>query len=184
MDNDITRKRMQDVVDLLLNDVGTIRAGRANSNFVGQIEIAVYGGSQRLKVNELATITIQDSQNIIISPWDKSIIDEIRVGILKANVGINPVDDGEVIRIVVPPLTSEDREKLIKILAVKIENAKIMVRQVRAEVRKRVKTGFEEKQITEDDKFNLEKEVQDITDELIKKIDEIGEEKKQELIQV
>lgn len=184
MDETILRSQMDRVLELLVTDVGSIRTGRASSALVESLEVAVYGGQQKLKVLELATITVPDPQTIVIDPWDKSIIGEIRQGILAANIGMNPNIDGEIIRISMPPLTTEDREKYVKLLATKLENAKIMIRQIRGDAMHIIKKAFEVKEITEDEKFSREKKLQELTDEFVGKIDEIGESKKSELLQI
>jgi ribosome recycling factor len=175
---------MQQVLDLIASDVGAIRTGRATPAIIEGLEITVYGGTQKLKVNELATITAPDTQTLILDPWDKSIIGEVRQGILAANIGMNPVIDGEVIRISLPPLTTEDREKYAKLLSTKLENGRIMIRQIRGDGMHDIKKDFEEKEIGEDEKFGQEKHLQGITDEFIGKINEVGERKKQELLQI
>jgi len=184
MDDASIRTKMQAVIELLVSDVSSLRTGRATPAIVEDLAVSVYGGQQRLKVNELATITSPDHQTIVISPWDKSIIGEIKKGIEAANVGLSPAIDGEIIRISLPPLTTEDREKFVKLLGAKIENTKIMIRQIRGDFMHDFKKDFEEKEITEDEKFSFEKKLQTITDEFIKKIEEVGERKKQELLSI
>lgn len=184
MDETSIRSKMQTSLDVIANDISGIRTGRASSSLVENIVCPAYGGTQRLRVMELATITAPDPTQIVISPWDKSIIGDIRKGILEANIGLNPSIDGEVIRIVIPPMTTEDREKYVKLLSGKLENGKIAIRQVRADEMKNIKDGFEKKEITEDDKFAFEKTLQEITDSFIAKIDEMGEKKKAELMQI
>ncbi|MCJ7805674.1 ribosome recycling factor [Patescibacteria group bacterium] len=181
MDEASIRSRMQQVLDLVTNDVGLIRTGRATGALVEGLVVSVYGGTQKLKVNELATISAPDPQTLVIDPWDKSIIGEIRQGILAANVGMNPSIDGEILRISFPPLTTEDREKYVKLLSTKLENGRVMVRQARGDAMRDVKKEFEEKKISEDEKFENEKKIQTLTDEYIGKIDELGERKEQEL---
>lgn len=178
------RKRMSEVIELLSSDITSIRTGRATPAIVQDLEVEVYGGQQKLKINELANISSQGAQTIVIEPWDKSIIGEINSGILKANIGLNPAIDGEILRINLPPLTTEDREKFVKLLSKKLESSKIMIRQIRAAALKEIKETFEKKEITEDENFNQEKSLQNITDEYVKSIDEIGENKKQELLQI
>ena len=175
---------MQQVVNLIVSDVGSIRTGRATPSLVEDVTVNVYGGQQKLKVQELATISAPDTQTILIDPWDKSIIGEIRQGIMAANIGMNPSMDGEVIRISLPPLTTEDREKYVKLLSTKLENARIMIRQIRGDVMHDIKKLFEEKELSEDEKFAQEKKLQEITDEFVGKINDIGEKKKQELLQI
>src|SRR3990170_7009645 len=164
MDETSVRKKMQQVVDLVTSDVGGIRTGRATPALVEGIEIAVYGGTQKLKLIELATISAPDTQALVIDPWDKSVIGEIRQGILAANIGMNPSIDGQIIRIVLPPLTTEDREKYVKLLSTKLENGKVMIRQTRGDSMHEIKKSFEAKELTEDEKFAKEKLLQEITD--------------------
>lgn len=184
MDEGQIRLKMQRVLDLVLGDIGSLRTGRAMPSLVENIVCPAYGGSQRLKVQELATITVPDPQTLVISPWDKSIIGDIRKGILEANVGFNPSIDSEVIRIALPQMTTEDREKYIRLLSQRLETGRVMIRQVRAEAMHDVKKGFEAKEVSEDVKFDAEKKVQAITDEFVGKIDAAGERKKQELLQI
>ena len=184
MDEGTIRRKMQDVLGIVSSDMGSIRTGRATTGVVEGVKILAYGGQQEMKLNELATISTPDPQTIVIDPWDKSIIGDIKKGILAANVGLNPAIDGQIIRISLPPLTTEDREKYVKLLSVKIENGKIMLRQIRAEEMKDIRARFEEKALTKDDKFKEEETLQKITDEFVGKIDEAGEKKKQELLQI
>ena len=184
MDEVQVRLRMQQVLDLVISDAASIRTGRATPKLVEDLQVAVYGGQQKLKIMELATISTVDAQTLTIAPWDKSVIGEIRQGILAANIGMNPSMDGEIIRISFPPLTTEDREKYVKLLSAKLENGRIMIRQIRGEVMHDIKKGFESKEITEDEKFGQEKKLQEITDEFIKMIEDLGEKKKHELLQV
>jgi len=175
---------MQQILDLVLSDIGSIRTGRATPALVEKLEVAVYGGQQKLKVQELATISASDAQTLVVDPWDKSIIGEIAKGILSANVGMNPSIDGDIIRISFPPLTTEDREKYVKLLSTKLEGAKVMIRQIRGDAMHEIKKEFEAKEITEDEKFSQEKSLQGLTDEMIGKIEEMGERKKEELLQI
>lgn len=184
MDEASVRKDMQEVYEMVLSDIGSIRTGRANPGLVEDLEVEVYGGQEKLKVNELASISTPDPQTLIIDPWDKSIIGDIRKGILAANIGLNPSIDGEIIRISLPPLTTEDREKYVKLLSTKIENGRIMIRQVRKEAMKDIRQAFEDEELSEDQRFQQEKRLQEITDEFTEKIEKAGEKKEQELMKV
>lgn len=184
MEESSVRSKMQQVLDLVTSDIGAIRTGRAMPSLVEGLELSVYGGTQKLKLVELASISVPDAQTLVIDPWDKSIIGEIRNGILAANVGMNPAIEGEIIRISLPALTSEDREKYVKLLSTKLESGRVMVRQVRSEGMHGIRKKFEAKEISEDEKFSQEKKLQEITDEFIGKIDTLGERKKQELLQI
>ena len=184
MDEASIKLRMQAVIDLLSTDISTIRTGRANSSLVSDMTVMVYGGAQKMKINELGTITTPDPQTIVIDPWDKSIIGDIRKGIEAANVGFTPSIDGQIIIIALPPLTTEDREKYVKLLGTKLEASRVMIRQVRGDFMHDIKKGFEAKEISEDEKFAQEKKLQELTDVYIGKVEEIGEKKKAELLQI
>src|SRR5581483_7646369 len=114
MDEQEVKKRMQAALDALANTISSIRTGRAAPAMIQNLEVMVYGGTQRLRILEVASVTATDPQTLVIDPWDKSIIGEIKKGIEAANIGMNPSIDGEVIRISFPPLTTEDREKFVK----------------------------------------------------------------------
>jgi ribosome recycling factor len=183
MNEDQVKREMNAVLDLVKSDITSVRTGRSTPSLVEDIVIPAYGGTQKLRLVELANITAPDSLTIEIRPWDKSIIGDIKKGLLSANIGVNPAIDSELIRISFPPLTTEDRQKYVKILATKIEQGKVMIRQVRTNAMRDIKKAFEEKKIPEDEKFSQEKSLQDLTDDYTKKIDEIGEAKKQDLLQ-
>lgn len=184
MDETLLTSRFQKVIDSLTADIAGIRTGRATPGLVENIICPAYGGTQMLKVMEVASITCPDPTQIVISPWDKSIIGDIRKGIEAANVGMNPSIDGEIIRISVPPMTTEDREKYVKLLSVKLEAARVSIRQVRADEMHEIKKKFENKEITEDEKFGREKRLQELTDQFVAKVEEVGEKKKTELLQI
>ncbi|QQS39445.1 ribosome recycling factor [Candidatus Woesebacteria bacterium] len=184
MNESSVRSKLSEVLDLVVSDVNTVRTGRAKPSLVEDLTVVVYGGTTKLRIQEVATVSSPDPESIVISPYDKSIIGEIKKGIEAANIGFSPNIDGEIIRISVPPLTTEDREKLVKILSGKLESGKIMIRQVRGDVMKDIKKEFEEKTITEDEKFMGEKRLQMLVDEFVKKIEEAGEQKKKELLQI
>ncbi len=176
-----TKKKIDKVLDVLKNDLGTIRTGRATPALVENIVIPAYGGSAKLKVMELATVGATDAQTLVLTPFDPSIIGEIQKGIEAANVGFNPVIDGNIIRISIPALSQERREELIKAMKHKLENGRIMVRQVRHEGMEEIKKEYTGR---EDDIKRLEKDVQRIVDETIETIEDWGKQKEQELLQI
>lgn len=175
------RQKMQKAFELLHEDLATIRTGRATPSLIENIVISVYGGGTRLKLMELATIATSDPQTLVITPFDNSIIGEIQKGILEANVGLNPVIDGQLIRIAIPRLSEERRQELIHLMHQKLENGRIMVRQIRHEAMIEIK---KQKGISEDEVARLEKEVQKVTDEVILDIDTLGKKKEEELLQI
>ena len=182
MDEASLRAKMDQVLTLVKTDISSIRTGRATPALVENIIVPAYGGTSRMRILELATISATDPQTLTIEPWDKSIIGDIRKGILEANVGLNPSMDETKIRISLPPLTTEDREKYVKLLSGKIENGRIMIRQIRGDAMHEIKKEFEDKVITEDQKFAQEKKIQEYTDEYVGKIEAVGEAKKEELL--
>jgi ribosome recycling factor len=176
-----TKKKIDRVLDILKGDLDTIRTGRAAPSLVENIVISAYGGSAKLKVMELATVGATDHQTLVITPFDPSIIGEIQKGIEAANAGFTPNIDGNLIRISIPPLSQERREELIKAMRQKLENGKIMVRQVRHEAMEDVKKEYEGR---EDDIKRLEKEIQKLVDDTVETIESWGKQKEQELMQI
>jgi len=184
MDLGEVKIKMQKTVDFVRSDVATIRTGRATSALVENIVIGAYGGTARMKVLELATISVPDAQTITITPYDQSIIGDIRRDIEAANVGLTPVIDNQLIRISVPALTAERRMEYVKMLHVKLEDGRVKVRQTRHELMTEVKRQFEEGTLPEDDRRRTEEELQKITDQMVAEIEKIGEAKEAELTTV
>ncbi len=187
MDNQIqaaTKQRMERALQVLKDDFGTVKTGKANPQLVENIVIKAYGGSTMLKVNELATIHVADASTVVITPFDHSVIGDIERGISDSQMGLGVSVDGNIIRITVPPLTQERREEFVKLIHKKAENGKIMIRQARAESNDEIGKMKKDNTITEDDEKRLEKEVQKLTDEYVEKIDEIEKMKEQELMTV
>lgn len=180
----LARERMRKVFEITKTDLATIHSGRATPALVEHLSICAYGGSQRLKLTELTTITTMDARTLVISPYDPSVTREIEKGILEANVGLTPIVDGDIIRITIPPLSEERRREYIKLARTKLEGGRIMVRQSRAEAMRELKKAQEDKAIDEDERKHGEKMIQELTDEMIAEIDALGERKEAELLQV
>jgi len=172
---------MQKSIDFFKNEIVSIRTGRAVPALVENISCNAYGGTAKLTIKELGTIASMDNQTLMIQPWDMSTLGEIKQGILAANIGLTPVVDNNVIRISIPSLTAERRNEYIKLLHRKKEDAKISIRNIRQDFIKEIKLGFENKEISEDEKFKQEEDLQKITDEFIAKIDELSDKKEQEI---
>lgn len=178
------KQNMQKILDVLSGDLNTIRTGRAMPSLVEGITISAYSGSARMRVMELGTVSVSDTQTLVITPFDPSIITEIQKGIEAANTGLNPVVDGHLIRISIPPLSLERREQLIHLMRQKLENGKVMIRGARHESMGEIKKLDADSEITEDDKTRLEKDIQKVTDEAISQIDMMGKKKEEELLQI
>jgi ribosome recycling factor len=163
-------------IDLLKQDLATIRTGRAAPSLIENLEISAYGAAMRLI--ELATITAPEPHILLVTPFDQTNINEIAKTILGANIGLNPVVDNNLIRITVPMLTEERRIELVKMMHQKLEGARVMVRQSRREMIDEIQSGAQ----NEDEVKRLEKELQDLVDKVIGEIDLLGEIKEKELL--
>ncbi len=175
---------MKKAIDVTRTDMSSIRSGRATPSLVEHITISAYEGTQKLTLMEMATITTQDAKTILVQPYDPSQLKSIEKGISEAKTGLNPVVDGDVIRISIPSLSQERRIEYIKLAKTKLEGGKIMVRQVRAEAMKDVKKLDGDKQITEDERKHTEKRIQELTDEMIEELDTLGQAKEKELMEI
>lgn len=183
MENIVTnaKQKMQKGLDVLQQDFATVRSGKANPGMVENVMIEAYEGTH-LRVMELATVTAQDAHTLIISPYDKSVMGKIQRGIEDAELGLSPAAAGEVIRIVLPPLTEERRKEFVKLVSQKAEHGKVMVRQIRHEAMEEIKKHADSS--SEDEVSRLEKEVQKLTDEFIAKIDTMRSDKEKELMTI
>ena len=163
-------------------ELKNIRAGRANPSLLDNISVEYYG--TMTPINQVATINVAEARLLTIQPWDNSVLGEIEKAILKSNLGITPSNDGKIIRLPFPALTEERRKEYTKEVNTYAEDAKIVVRNVRRDYMDEVKKSEKSGDITEDDKFTLEDEIQKITDRFIKSIEELAEKKNTELMNV
>ena len=173
---------MKKAVESFEKRISTIKAGRATEAILDGITFSYYG--TETPINQAATVSIPEARLLVIKPWDKSNIQPIEKAILKSNIGITPGNDGEVIRLPFPALTEERRKEYTKEVNTYAEDAKIVVRNVRRDYMEEVKKSEKSGDITEDDKFSLEDEIQKITDKFIKSIGEIADKKNTELMNV
>jgi ribosome recycling factor len=184
MDLGDVQTKMQKTLETVKQDVATIRTGRATPALVENIVINAYGGTTQMRIVELAQITTPDAQSLLITPYDQSIIGEIRRDIVAANVGLTPVLDNSVIRIAVPSLTTERRLEYVRMLHKKLEDGRVKLRQIRHEKMGEFKRDFEAGTLPEDDRTRLEEETQKITDKMMEQIEEIGKAKEAELMKI
>ncbi len=168
----------------LTEDLKTIRTGRANPVIVEQLVVDAYGGSTKLKLMELSTITTEGPAALVISPFDPSTVPDIEKAILKSPLGLSPQVQGTRIMIRIPPLSEEQREKYVKLVNQKIEEKRNIVRNHRDDVRKKIKTQFDEKTMTEDEKYRTEKEIDIITQKANSQLLEIKEAKEREIREI
>ena len=177
-----TKERMEKCLDSLERDYKTIRAGRANPSVLDKITVDYYGCPTPL--NQMAAISVPEPKMIMIQPWDASTLRSIEKAINTSELGINPTNDGKVIRLVFPPLTEERRRELVKDVSKRAEEAKVAIRNVRRDAMDDLKKLKKNNEITEDDQKNGEKKLQDITDSYVKQTDEMEKKKEQEILSI
>jgi len=176
-----TRERMGKSVSALKSEFKKIRTGRASLALLDGIRVDYYGTSTPL--NQMATLAVPESRLITIQPWDNSVIKEIEKAILKSDLGLTPSSDGKIIRIAIPPLTEERRKELVKIANKMSEEYKVAVRNIRRDSNELVKILKKDGDISEDEAFKAQEQVQKITDEHIKRIDDVYQEKEKEILE-
>jgi len=185
MDLDDIKQKMQTTLQIIQDDIATIRVGKASPSLIEDITVPAYGGTQNLKILEMASIHADDPQSLTVTPWDKSVIGEIAKAVnTAADLGLNAVIDGDVIHIQIPAITEQRRQELIKLLGSKIEQGKVSLRQIRHDKLGETKRKAEAKEINEDEKFLIEKELQKIMDDFVEEVDEAGKKKEEELKKV
>lgn len=175
-----TKQRMNDAEKSLSRALGKIRAGRANASLLDGVHVSYYGADTPL--NQLAQISVPEARMIMITPYDKNVLEDIEKAINKADIGIPPNNDGNVIRLVVPQLTEERRREVAKQVGEEAETAKISVRNVRRDAIDDLRTAQKDGDISEDELHRFEQDVQDLTDASVDKIDQLAEEKEKEII--
>ena len=171
-------------IQSLKEDLKSIRTGRASPSLVENLSVETYGGQTKLRLLELATITTDGPSALTILPFDPSVIQDIEKAILKSPLGLTPAVQGSKIIIRIPSLNSEQREKYIKIVGEKVEEKKVTIRNQRDNARKIIKTSFEKKEMGEDEKYRLEKEVDNQTTKFMEEINIIKESKENEIREV
>ena len=176
------KERMTHSHQSLAREFGSIRAGRANASLLDRIHVEYYGVETPL--NQLSSITIPEARVLLVTPFDKSSIKDIERAINASDLGITPSSDGSVIRLVIPALTEETRRELAKEVKKVGENAKIAIRNIRRDAMDEAKKQEKAKEITEDELKVLEKDIQKVTDDAVKHIDDMTETKEKELLEV
>ncbi|HCM90920.1 MULTISPECIES: ribosome recycling factor [Vagococcus] len=176
------KDKMTKSEESLQRDLGQIRAGRANASLLDRITVDYYGAQTPL--NQIAGISIPEARILMITPFDKTALENIEKAIMASDIGISPTNDGTVIRLVIPQLTEERRKELAKEVGKNGESAKVAVRNIRRDAIDELKKLEKSKEISEDELRTLEKEVQDITDASTKNIDKIVSGKEEELLEV
>ncbi|MCR5207215.1 MAG: ribosome recycling factor [Eubacterium sp.] len=177
-----TKERMEKCLDSLDRDYQTVRAGRANPKVLNNITVDYYGTPTPLI--QMAAVSSPEPRLLVVQPWDPSTLKEIEKAINVSDIGINPQNDGKVIRLNFPQLTEEHRKQLVKDVAKRAEEAKVAIRNVRRDSMDDIKKLKKNNEITEDDQKDGEKKLQDITDKYIKQVDEMAKAKEDEVLSI
>ena len=173
-------RRMSGAVDALKSDLGGLRTGRANTTLLDPIQVEVYGAMMPL--NQVATVSAPEPRLLSVQVWDKSNMNPVEKAIARAGLGLNPIIDGQTLRLPIPDLTQERRKELAKLAGQYAEKAKIAIRNVRRDGMENLKEDEKKKEISEDDRKRSEDEVQKLTDQYIKQTDDAAAHKEKEIL--
>ncbi|MBQ6634353.1 MAG: ribosome recycling factor [Ruminococcus sp.] len=174
------KEKMEKTVNVLLSDFATIRAGRANPNVLNKVTVDYYGAPT--PINQVAAVSVAEARVLVITPWDKTILKQIEKAIQASDVGINPQNDGQVLRLVFPQLTEDRRKEIVKDVKKMGEDSKVAVRSIRRDAIEKIKKLKKNNEITEDEQKDGEDDIQKLTDKFIKEIDGYVSEKEQEVL--
>ena len=180
MDKADLQRRMHGALEALKHDLSGLRTGRASIALLDTIHVEVYGANMPL--NQVATVSVPEPRMLTVQVWDRSNVQPVEKAIRSANLGLNPVTDGQLIRLPIPDLTEERRKELAKLVGQYAEKAKIAVRNVRRDGMEQLKQDEKKHQISEDEHKRLETEVQKLTDETISEIDQLADAKEKEIL--
>lgn len=180
--NEEIKEEIDKIIKKSDEDLSAMRTGRASAMLVENIFVEYYG--TKVPVKQMANISVPDARMIVIEPWDKNTIKNVVAAISASNLGVNPASDGVAIKIIFPPITEEERQKVVKLMHQRLEKAKISIRQLREKSREEIKASEKNKEIGEDEKFRLEKELQKLVDNAIGEIEKTKEEKEKDIMSV
>jgi len=176
------KDRMGKSIESLKREYSRLRTGRASISLLDGIKVSYYDTPTPL--NQMASLAVPEPRLIVIQPWDKTAIENIEKAILKSELGLTPINDGKVIRISIPPLTEERRKELVKVARKMSEENKVAIRNIRRDANEMLKDLKKEKEITEDDLYRSQEEVQKITDQFISQVDELCAAKEKEILEI
>lgn len=175
-------ERMGKAIEALHRDLATVRTGRANPALVDSLKVEYYGTPTPLQ--QLASVSVPEARLLVIQPYDKGSISDIEKAIQKSDLGLNPSNDGSVIRLAIPPLTEDRRKELVKTVHKKVEDGRVGIRNVRRDAHEMLRDLKKDKDISEDQEHNAQEELQKITDRFISDADSVGREKERELLEI
>lgn len=177
-----TEEKMKKTLSALERDYNSVRAGRANAAVLDRITVDYYGVPS--PIQQVAAVSVPEARTLMIQPWDASILRDIEKAILTSDIGINPQNDGRVIRLMFPPLTEERRKEIVKDIRKTAEDSKVAIRNLRRDALEKLKSLKKSNQITEDDEQNGEKKIQNLTDKYCKEVDNMSAAKEKEIMEI
>jgi ribosome recycling factor len=175
-------RRMQKAIEALKHDLGSIRTGRANSALLERIRIDYYGTPT--PINQVATVTIPEARLLVIQPWDRKMLTDIEKAIQKSDLGINPNNDGQVIRLNIPPMNEERRREFVKTLHKKLDEHKVAVRNIRRDIHDKLRDSEKKKELSTDELKRSTDRLQKLTDRYVEEMEKVGKIKEQEILEV
>jgi ribosome recycling factor len=177
-----TEERMEKAVQALKRDLTTVRTGRAMPSMLDKVLVEYYG--TQMPVNQVANVSTPDPRTLVIAPWEKSMLSEIEKAILKSDLGLNPSNDGSVIRLVIPPLTEQRRQELVKVVKKMAEDARVAVRNIRRDANDELKKAEKAGELSEDEVRRTLDKIQNLTDKYVAEIDKVSAAKEKDVLEV
>ena len=174
--------KMKKALDVLKHDLASVRAGRANTSILEKVMVDYYGTPTA--VNQLANVTVPEPRMIVIQPWEKNLLKDIEKAIMKSDLGLNPNNDGSVIRLNIPQLTEQRRQEIVKSVSKKVEDSKVAIRNIRRDANDCIKKLEKDKEIAQDESKKAQEDMQKLTDKYVKIADEIYQLKEKEILEV
>lgn len=177
-----TSERMTKSIEALKLELAKIRTGRAHPSLLDHIQVAYYGNE--VPLSQVANVTIEDARTLAVSPWERTMVQAIEKAIMTSDLGLNPNTSGTVIRVPMPPLTEERRRDLIKVVRHEAENSRVAIRNIRRDANAELKAGVKDKLISEDEERRGQDQIQKLTDQFVKEVDGLLEQKEKDLLAI
>lgn len=172
----------QKAIDFFIKDIASLRTGRAHPSLLDNVSIEAYGSFS--PINAMANISVQDARCLVVTPWDRSVLKDIEKSLIAADLGMGIVNEGDKLRLTIPALNEENRRELVKRLNEKLEESRIVLRQVREEVKSKIEAAFSAKEISEDDKFRFAKELDDFLGKKNEELKALRDKKESEIMTI
>ena len=172
---------MSKSIDALQHEFGKLRTGRAQASLLDHVTVPYYGSE--VPINQVASVVVSDARTLTVTPWEKKVVPDVEKAILNADLGLNPISAGDVIRVPLPPLTEERRKEMTKVVRHEAENARVAIRNIRRDANQHLKGLIKDAHLAKDEEHRAEEEVQKLTDQFVAKVDELLKAKEQDLME-